>query len=98
MIRGVKAGKIYRVENKDKHGAANNHYNLVIIECNDGSIDELLLTDSEVLKGIERTKRNREDIPKYTLDSDCCAYWYGLIFVSAVSSALGYFIRDLNLF
>lgn len=98
MTRGIKVGKIYRVKNKDKQGAANDHYNMIVIECNDGSIDEILLTDSDVVKGIARAKKNKEDIPSYSLEDDCSGYWLALILISAISSGLGYLIRHLNIF
>jgi len=98
MIRGVKSGKIYRVKNKDKQGSANDHYNMIVIEFNDGSINEILLTDSDVVRGMARAKKNKEDIPSYSLEDNCSGCWPALILISAISSGLGYLIRHLNIF
>lgn len=96
MIRGVRSGKIYKVQNKHEHKDTSKHYNMIVIECNDGSIDELLFTDSELLRSISRS--NKKSIPKYSLAKDKHNCLPILLLISFISGALGFFVRDLNLF
>jgi hypothetical protein len=96
----IQVGKIYRVKNQEKKGAANDHYDMIVVEDSAGSLEELLFTDSDILKANIRAKKNKEDIPSYRVinhDSGW-AYWLGLITVATFSGVLGYFIKDLHLF
>jgi hypothetical protein len=45
-----------------------------------------------------RAKKNKEDIPSYSLEDNCSGCWPALILISAISSGLGYLIRHLNIF
>lgn len=69
MISNVSPTRLYRVKNKNKHGAANKDYNLIFLEDQTGDIVPLLLSDSDVSSGFVRASRNKEDIPEYRLRS-----------------------------
>jgi hypothetical protein len=96
MVKGdimkVKPGTIHSVKNKDKQNAAANHYNMMII---DDTNEALLFTDSDLMKALNRASKNKEDIPKYTIDKSvylntCLA----LCFISSIGGGLvGWFLE-----
>jgi hypothetical protein len=95
MIHGVTPTKIYPVINKDRHKAANRSYNMIVIEDADGDLQHLLLSDTDLLRCVERAKQNKEDIPKYTLRL-CCGtsgYILSLAVSLGVGIIVGYFLR-----
>jgi len=96
----IQPGKFYRIKNSDKKSAASDHYNMIVVENNEGGVEELLFTDSDLVKATVRTKKNIEDIPRYSTvpSDDGVAYIFGLAIVSIAAGVIGYFIRDLNLF
>ena len=96
----IQAGKIYRIKNQEKKGAANDHYNMIVVEDSSGKLEELLFTDSDVLKANIRAKRNKEDIPKYRIITynGGIAYWLGLLLVAACAGVIGFFAKDSGLF
>jgi len=55
---------VQKVQNKNPHWAACKEYNHIRVQFPDGTERSLLLTDSEVLRGLERAKKNPEDILK----------------------------------
>lgn len=65
MINELYPARIYRIENKKRHGAANKNYNLVFVEDETGDITPLLFSDSDVSGAFIRASKNKEDIPKY---------------------------------
>lgn len=96
----IQAGKIYRIKNQEKKGAANDHYNMIVVEDSSGKLEELLFTDSDVLKANIRAKRNKEDIPKYRIINydGGITYWLGLLLVAACAGVIGYFAKNSGLF
>tara|TARA_B100002019_G_scaffold261667_1_gene248583 strand:+ start:1887 stop:2189 length:303 start_codon:yes stop_codon:yes gene_type:complete len=100
MLRNVQCGRFYRVKNKDKKASANDHYNMIVVEDLGGDIQELLFTDSDLVKGVVRAKKNREDIPPYRIKvvDGGFSYWLGLILTATSSGVAAYYIRDLGLF
>ncbi len=57
-------GDVQSVANTKKHWAAAEKYNFIRIQLPDGKEVELLLTDKEVERGIDRARKNPEDLPK----------------------------------
>lgn len=100
MLRSVQCGKFYKVKNKDRKASANDHYNMVVVEDSTGDIQELLFTDSDLVKGVVRAKKNREDIPLYQIKvtDGGFSYWFGLLVVGLTSGAIGYFAKQSGLF
>jgi len=99
MLR-IQPGKFYRIKNSDKKSAASNHYNMIVVENNEGGVEELLFTDSDLVKATVRRKKNNEDIPRYqvTVSEKGFTYVIGLTLVGIVSGLVGYFIKDSGLF
>ncbi len=52
------------VENKDRYRTANEKYYAVFILDEDFELKPCLLTKDNILKGIERADKNKEDVPK----------------------------------
>lgn len=96
----IRLGRFYRVTNNDKKPSANDHYNMIVVDNNLGELEELLFTDSDLTKAVVRRRKNKEDIPPYTIISDNGGFIYGfaLLFTALVSGFVGYFMNDLNLF
>lgn len=96
----IQPGKFYRIKNNDKKSSASDHYNMIVVENNEGDIEELLFTDSDLVKATVRRKKNIEDIPRYSIAAPegGIIYVIGLTTVGIVSGLVGYFIKDLNLF
>lgn len=67
MISDVTPSKFHKVENKNRHNAANSTYNLLFIEDQTGSIVPLLFTNSDIHESLKRANKNKEDIPEYRL-------------------------------
>ncbi len=57
-------GDVTVVENKKRHRLAKPTYNHIRIQLPEGEETALLLTDKELQKGIERAKKNPEDLIK----------------------------------
>lgn len=70
MINEVCPARIYRIENKKRHGAANKNYNLVFVEDETGDITPLLFSDSDISDAFIRASKNKEDIPDYKLKTN----------------------------
>jgi len=70
---------------------------MIVVDNEEGDIQELLFTDTDLLKAILRRKRNKEDIPKYTIISDTAGFVYmiGLILAAMSGGFLGYFVRQI---
>jgi hypothetical protein len=73
MIKNVSPNKFHKIENKNRHNAANPTYNLLFIEDQTGDIVTLLFTNSDIHDALKRANKNKEDIPEYRLKSkkDC---------------------------
>jgi len=56
-------GLIVRVENKNKHHAADKQYYVVKVKFTNG-VRHLMLTDTEVERALKRVEKNKEDLPK----------------------------------
>lgn len=52
------------VENKDRYRTANEKYYAVFVLDEDFELKPCLLTEDNILKGIERADKNKEDVPK----------------------------------
>lgn len=102
MLKNIKVGKVYRIENKEKKNAANDFYNMIVVENKRGECKELLFTTSDLTKALKRSKSNREDIGAYTIEdcqpSSAILVTFSLLFVAAASFAIGFFIESLGIF
>lgn len=96
----IRPGQSYRVKNKDKKSSANDHYTMIIVEDAEGDIHELLFTDADLTKALIRGRKNKEDIPAYSVvvSEGGFAYAIGLTVVGMIGGLAGYFLKDLNLF
>lgn len=78
MAKGLKGNKIkakriadvQKVLNTCKHPAAAAKYNHFRIQLEDGTEHHVMLTDSELLKGLDRAKKNPEDCPDVSVIRD----------------------------
>lgn len=52
------------VANNNPHWAALKQYNHIRVQFPDGTERSLLFTDAELVKGIKRADKNKEDLPK----------------------------------
>ena len=96
----VQPGRFYKVENKSKKSSANDHYNMVVVENNLGELEELLFTDSDLMKAVVRRRKNKEDIPPYRVkvNSGGFIYTLSLLMVAFVGGVIGYFAKNSGLF
>ena len=63
-LKAKRIGDVQRVLNKNPHWAALFQYNHIRIQLPCGEEKSILLTDKELLRGIERAEKNPEDLPK----------------------------------
>lgn len=78
MAKGIKGNKIkakriadvQTVLNTCKRPAAAAKYNHFRIQLEDGTEHHVMLTDKELLKGLERAKKNPEDCPEVSVLRD----------------------------
>lgn len=96
----VQPGRFYKVKNVSKKSSANDHYNMVVVENNLGELEELLFTDSDLMKAVIRRRKNKEDIPPYRVkvNSGGFIYTLSLLMVAFVGGVIGYFIKNSGLF
>lgn len=96
----IRLGRFYRVKNINKKPSANKHYNMIVVDNEQGDVEELLFTDADLLRAILRRRRNKEDIPKYAIISDNggFAYTIGLMLAAMSGGFLGYFVRLMQMF
>lgn len=96
----VQPGRFYKVENKSKKSSANDHYNMVVVENNLGELEELLFTDSDLMKAVVRRRKNKEDIPPYRVkvSNGGFIYPFSLLMMTLVGGIIGYFIKNSGLF
>jgi hypothetical protein len=96
----VQPGRFYKVKNVSKKSSANDHYNMVVVENNLGELEELLFTDSDLMKAVLRRRKNKEDIPPYRVkvNSGGFIYTLSLLMVAFVGGVIGYFIKNSGLF
>ena len=87
MISEVCPAKLYRIENKKRHVAANKNYNLVFIEDETGDIVPLFFSDSDVSDAFIRASKNKEDIPEYRLKTN---KEYVDIYIAGMLCVLGF--------
>lgn len=57
-------GDIQQVDNTKKHFAANSKYNFIRVQLPSGKEVELLFTDKEIQRAIDRASKNPEDLPQ----------------------------------
>ncbi len=57
-------GDVQEVVNTNKHFAANAKYNFIRVQLENGKEVELLFTDKEIQRAIDRAAKNTEDLPK----------------------------------
>lgn len=70
VIKAKRIADVQSVLNQCKHPAAAEKYNHFRIQLEDGKEHHVMLTDKELLKGIERAKKNPEDCPKVSVLRD----------------------------
>jgi len=78
MAKGIKGSKIkakriadvQTVLNQCKHPAAAAKYNHFRIQLEDGTEHHVMLTDKELIKGLQRAKKNPEDCPDVSVLRD----------------------------
>lgn len=63
MSRGMRLGDVTAVDNMKKKPAAAAKYNHFRMQFPDGSERRMLFTDHEVQVGLDRAKKNPEDLP-----------------------------------
>jgi hypothetical protein len=96
----VQPGRFYKVKNVSKKSSANDHYNMVVVENNLGELEELLFTDSDLMKAVVRRRKNKEDIPPYRvkINNGGFIYPFSLLMMTLVGGIIGYFAKNLGLF
>jgi hypothetical protein len=96
----VQPGRFYKVKNVSKKSSANDHYNMVVVENNLGELEELLFTDSDLMKAVVRRRKNKEDIPPYTVkvDNGGLIYPLSLLMIALLGGIVGYYIKNSGLF
>ena len=96
----VQPGRFYKVKNVSKKSSANDHYNMVVVENNLGELEELLFTDSDLMKAVVRRRKNKEDIPPYRvkINNGGFIYPFSLLMMTIVGGVIGYFIKNSGLF
>lgn len=96
----VQPGRFYKVENKSKKSSANDHYNMIVVDNNLGELEELLFTDSDLMKAVVRRRKNKEDIPPYRVKVNNGGFIYpsSLLMVALLGGVIGYFIKNSGLF
>ena len=96
----VQPGRFYKVKNVSKKSSANDHYNMVVVENNLGELEELLFTDSDLMKAVVRRRKNKEDIPPYRVkvNNGGFIYPFSLLMMTLVGGVIGYFIKNSGLF
>jgi len=96
----VQPGRFYKVKNVSKKSSANDHYNMIVVDNNLGELEELLFTDSDLMKAVVRRRKNKEDIPPYRVkvNSGGFIYTLSLLMVAFVGGVIGYFIKNSGLF
>jgi hypothetical protein len=96
----VQPGRFYKVKNVSKKSSANDHYNMVVVENNLGELEELLFTDSDLMKAVVRRRKNKEDIPPYRVkvNNGGFIYPFSLLMMTLIGGVIGYFIKNSGLF
>ena len=96
----VQPGRFYKVKNVSKKSSANDHYNMIVVDNHLGELEELLFTDSDLMKAVVRRRKNKEDIPPYRvkINSGGFIYTLSLLMVAFVGGVIGYFIKNSGLF
>jgi hypothetical protein len=96
----VQPGRFYKVKNVSKKSSANDHYNMVVVENNLGELEELLFTDSDLMKAVVRRRKNKEDIPPYRIkvNNGGFIYPFSLLMMTLIGGVIGYFIKNSGLF
>ena len=95
----VQPGRFYKVKNVSKKSSANDHYNMIVVDNNLGELEELLFTDSDLMKAVVRRKKNKEDIPPYRVKNNSTGIYQLMFFASSiVGIVIGYFIKNSGLF
>ena len=96
----VQPGRFYKVKNVSKKSSANDHYNMIVVDNNLGELEELLFTDSDLMKAVVRRRKNKEDIPPYRIkvNNGGFIYPFSLLMMTLVGGVIGYFIKNSGLF
>jgi hypothetical protein len=63
-MNSKRLGDLQTVENTKKVFSANDKYNFIRVQLEDGEEVALLFTDNEVKRAKERAMKNPEDLPK----------------------------------
>jgi len=67
FLVGLPLGPIIRVQNKDAYQTANEEYWALRVRFSSGKSVDMLLTEQEINRLIERADKNTEDIPRGVL-------------------------------
>jgi len=96
----VQPGRFYKVKNVSKKSSANDHYNMIVVDNNLGELEELLFTDSDLMKAVVRRRKNKEDIPPYRVkvNNGGFIYPFSLLMMTLIGGVIGYFIKNSGLF
>ena len=95
----VQPGRFYKVKNVSKKSSANDHYNMIVVDNNLGEVEELLFTDSDLMKAVVRRRNNKEDIPPYRIKTNSTLIYQFMFFISSIIGGLiGYYIKNSGLF
>lgn len=73
---------------------------MVVVENNLGELEELLFTDSDLMKAVVRRRKNKEDIPPYRVkvNNGGFIYPFSLLMMTLMGGIIGYFIKNSGLF
>jgi hypothetical protein len=64
MATAKRIGDLQQVGNTKKHWAANDKYNFIRVQTEQGKEITLLFTDAEIQRAQTRASKNPEDLPK----------------------------------
>ena len=71
MSKRVKAGRLFKVENKDRSFGSAKSYNAIWVDDENGKNERcLLFTDAEILNAETRANKNIEDLTKKSFLAD----------------------------
>lgn len=66
-MKAKRLGDLQKVENTQKHFAANSQYNYIRVQLENNKEVSLLFTDKEIERAIARAEKNPEDLPKVSM-------------------------------
>lgn len=91
MLKNIKTSKFYRIKKEDVENSSIKYYNMLVVEYNDGEIEELLFTDLDLQKSLIRKNLHKEIIPKYKIRKRSNKHSV-YVFMLVLSFIIGYLI------